>query len=50
MEVTLTLTILVPPVRVVAQVGELVLLNRSCVKKREYIALEKYDKKMAEAR
>ena len=43
-----TRTILVPPVRVVAQVGELVLLNRSCVKKREYIALEKYDKKRAE--
>ena len=38
-----TKTILVPPVRVVAQVRELVLLNRSCAKKREHIALEKYD-------
>ena len=45
-----TRTILVPPVRVVAQVGELVLLNRSCVKKREYIALKKYDQKRAKAR
>ena len=45
-----TRTILVPPVRVVAQVGELVLLNRSCVKKKGIHCTEKYDKKRAEAR
>ena len=38
-----TKTILVPPVRVVAQVRELILLNRSCPKYRNTIAFEKYD-------